>query len=381
MEASASMTAALGAARASVNLRLEDLSKRFGSVVALAPTTLTIEAGLLVSLLGPSGCGKTTTLRIIAGFEAPDTGRVVIDGRDVSDLPPNKRNLGMVFQNYSLFPHLTVGENVAFGLKMSGVAGAAIERSVHDILELVRLPGYEARFSHQLSGGQQQRVALARSLVTNPSILLLDEPLGALDKNLRESMQFELRRIQQRLGITTVLVTHDQEEALTMSDRVAVMNQGRILQYDTPTEVYERPRTRFVSEFLGTSNLFHGRISGAAGGYAEIAVQLNGAGPLRLRLPANDAAAGEPALVAVRPEKMRLTAAPVPGADGVAAEVIDHVFRGTYHAYQVRIAGREEPLFVYHQADGTDGPVFESGRAVHVSWQPDHVMLLTEDGP
>ena len=369
------------AARASVDLRLEDLSKRFGSVVALAPTGLTIEAGLLVSLLGPSGCGKTTTLRIVAGFEAPDTGRVVIGGRDVSDLPPNKRNLGMVFQNYSLFPHLTVGENVAFGLKMAGMARAEIDRRVRDVLELVRLPGYEERFSHQLSGGQQQRVALARSLITNPSILLLDEPLGALDKNLRESMQFELRRIQQRLSITTVLVTHDQEEALTMSDRVAVMNQGRILQYGSPTEVYERPRTRFVSEFLGTSNLFRGEVAGRTGGYAQIAVKLNGLGPLMLRAPAGDAQAGAAALLAVRPEKMRLQESRQADGDGVAAEVVDHVFRGTYHAYQVRVAGREEPLFVYHQADGSGGAAYERGHAVQVCWRPDHVVVLAEDAP
>ncbi len=378
------MTQADAAAeRVSVDLRLEEVSKSFGSVMALRPSSLAVDAGLLVSLLGPSGCGKTTTLRIIAGFESPDTGRVLIGGKDVGDLPPNRRRLGMVFQNYSLFPHMTVGENVAFGLTIAGVDRAEKRRRVKAILDLVRLPGFEDRFAHQLSGGQQQRVALARSLVTNPSILLLDEPLGALDKNLRESMQFELRRIQQSLGITTILVTHDQEEALTMSDRVAVMNHGVILQYGSPTEVYEHPRTRFVSEFLGTSNLFRGRVTADA----RIEVPREGAPAIVLRMPSKAAAppAGGQALVAIRPEKMRLSR-PAPGAaangmDSVAARVIDYVFRGTYHAYQVGVPGRSEPLFVYQQAIDADGQgVFPAGSEVRVTWSPDNVVPLADDG-
>jgi spermidine/putrescine ABC transporter ATP-binding subunit len=367
--------------RVSVDLRLEDVSKSFGSVVALRPSSLAVEAGLLVSLLGPSGCGKTTTLRIIAGFESPDTGRVLIGGKDVGDLPPNRRRLGMVFQNYSLFPHMTVGENVAFGLTIAGMDRVEKRRRVKAILDLVRLPGFEDRFAHQLSGGQQQRVALARSLVTNPSVLLLDEPLGALDKNLRESMQFELRRIQQSLGITTILVTHDQEEALTMSDRVAVMNHGVILQYGSPTEVYEHPRTRFVSEFLGTSNLFRGRVTADA----RIEVSREGAPAIVLRMPQKAGAppVGGQALVAIRPEKMRLTkpAAAANGADGVAAKVIDYVFRGTYHAYQVGVAGRAEPLFVYQQAIDADGQgIFPAGSEVRVTWSPENVVPLADDG-
>ena len=233
------------------SLELENVSKRFGAVAAVEPLTLAVQAGALLALLGPSGCGKTTTLRIIAGFERPDSGLVRIGGRDVTPEPPNRRRLGMVFQNYSLFPHMTVAENIAFGLKMAKVPRSEIPSRVSEALSLVRLPGFEDRSPAQLSGGQQQRVALARSLITSPAVLLLDEPLGALDKNLRESMQFELRQLQKRLGITTVLVTHDQEEALTMSDFVAVMNHGRVLQVGPPQEVYARPKERFVSEFLG----------------------------------------------------------------------------------------------------------------------------------
>ena len=207
--------------------------------VALRPLRLTVPHGALVALLGPSGCGKTTTLRIIAGFEQTDTGRVLVGGADISRLPPNRRQLGMVFQNYSLFPHMTIAENVAFGLKMARIPTRLIAEQVARALATVRLAGMDARYPHQLSGGQQQRVALARSLVTNPKVLLLDEPLGALDKNLRENMQFELRQLQQTLGITTVLVTHDQEEALTMSDQVAVMRDGRLVQFGPPSEKEE----------------------------------------------------------------------------------------------------------------------------------------------
>ena len=218
----------------------------------------------MLALLGPSGCGKTTTLRIIAGFETPDHGSVVIGTHDVTELPPNKRGLGMVFQSYSLFPHMTVGENVAFGLKMQGVSAAERTTRVREMLALVRLTQHEDRQIHQLSGGQQQRIALARALVTNPSTLLLDEPLGALDKNLRERMQFELREIQHRLGITSILVTHDQEEALTMSNRVAVMSDGQVVQVGRPTDIYERPRNRFVAEFLGTANIVAGTVTAQA---------------------------------------------------------------------------------------------------------------------
>ena len=359
---------------------LEDVSKRFGTVTALERSDLTVEPGLLLSLLGPSGCGKTTTLRIIAGFEAPDTGRVVIDGRDMSLLPPNRRGLGMVFQNYSLFPHMTVGENIAFGLKMARIDAAEIRRRVGEMLDLVHLPGHEERFPHQLSGGQQQRVALARSLVTNPSVLLLDEPLGALDKNLRENMQFELRRIQQTLGTTTILVTHDQEEALTLSDRVVVMNEGRILQVGTPNEVYEYPRTRFVSEFLGTSNLFEGDIGARNGGGSREFTARFGDRTVVLRVTADDDVAEGPAMMAVRPEKITPSDQRPERGNSLEGRVLGHVFRGSYHAYEVELDGREEPVFVYSQARSRSGEqVFQPGQPVHVGWSEEDSIVLTRD--
>ena len=378
------VSGASGTSRRSLELRLEGVSKRFGAVTALERADLVVEPGLLLSLLGPSGCGKTTTLRIIAGFEAPDTGRVVIDGRDMGLLPPNKRGLGMVFQNYSLFPHMTVGDNIAFGLKMARTDAGETRRRVGEMLDLVHLPGHEERFPHQLSGGQQQRVALARSLVTNPSVLLLDEPLGALDKNLRENMQFELRRIQQTLGITTILVTHDQEEALTLSDRVVVMNEGRILQVGTPSDVYEYPRTRFVSEFLGTSNLFEGAIEARrggrnGGGLREFTVRL-GERVMVLRATAGDDVAEGPAMMAVRPEKITPSEHRPESGNVLEGQVLGHVFRGSYHAYEVALAGREEPVFVYSQARSRSGDrVFKPGQRVHMGWSEEDSIILTRD--
>jgi spermidine/putrescine ABC transporter ATP-binding subunit len=352
----------------SVPLRLTDISKSYGDVQALKPLTLHVKAGEMLALLGPSGCGKTTTLRIIAGFESPDTGHVQIGDQDVTDLLPNKRALGMVFQNYSLFPHMSVADNVAFGLKMRGVAAAERTSRVRAMLDLVRLRQFESRSIHQLSGGQQQRVALARSLVTDPRILLLDEPLGALDKNLRERMQFELREIQKRLGITSILVTHDQEEALTMSDRVAVMSEGEIVQIGTPTEVYERPRTQFVSEFLGTSNIFGATVLGQpAPGEWELSYDGGHAGSRVAS--ASSFAPGQRIKVAVRPERLRIG---LPGEAAITAEVRDVVFRGSYYAYELTLPGQEEPIFIYTQSREH---VPADGR-VGVTWAPESTILL-----
>lgn len=259
----------------SAAIKLDQVTKTFdGRVMAVDAVTLDIAAGEFFSLLGPSGCGKTTSLRMIAGFEHPDSGRVHVGGRDITDLPVHRRDMGMVFQSYALFPHRTVAENVAFGLRMREVSKPEIERRVAAALAQVALTGFETRKPGQLSGGQQQRVALARALVVEPPVLLCDEPLGALDRKLRQQMQFELKELQKRLGVTLVFVTHDQEEALAMSDRIAVMNGGRVEQVGTPTEIYERPRTRFVADFIGEINI------------------LDGGGPLR----------------ALRPEKIRLVA-------------------------------------------------------------------------
>jgi putative spermidine/putrescine transport system ATP-binding protein len=356
--------------KSSVPLKLDNISKSYATVQALKPLDLEVRPGELLALLGPSGCGKTTTLRIIAGFEMPDQGSVFVGDRDITLLPPDKRQLGMVFQNYSLFPHLTVGENVAFGLQMRGVPTAERTERVRTMLDLVRLANFEDRAIHQLSGGQQQRIALARSLITNPSLLLLDEPLGALDKNLRERMQFELREIQKRLGITTILVTHDQEEALTMSDRIAVMAAGEIVQIGSPTEIYEKPRTRFVSEFLGTANIFDATI---------LAKTQTGLWQVRLALTGTDMliassaglSPGQRTRIAIRPERLTMETSTVAG---VPAVVRDVVFRGSYYAYELSIVGQETPVIVYTQ---TRQAIPEDG-AISLCWTPDSAILLAD---
>jgi putative spermidine/putrescine transport system ATP-binding protein len=315
------------AGRASADIRLDTVSKTFdGKVKAVDSVSLAVEAGEFFALLGPSGCGKTTTLRMIAGFEAPDAGRVHVGGADITDLPVHKRDMSMVFQSYALFPHRTVAENVAFGLRMRGLPRAQIDRRVQAALTQVALDGYEDRRPSQLSGGQQQRVALARAIVVRPPVLLCDEPLGALDRKLRQSMQFELKQLQKRLGVTLVFVTHDQEEALAMSDRIAVMNAGRVEQVGTPTEIYDRPRTRFVADFIGEINLFDGAWDGgrfvARDGRALPAL-MNGA-------------ASRAGAIAVRPEKARIVA-PQDGA--ITGRIESANFLGGQVLYRIAAAG------------------------------------------
>ncbi|CAO3427547.1 ABC transporter ATP-binding protein [Azospirillum endophyticum] len=367
-------------AAADAGLEIAGVTKRFGSVTALHSTSLSVPAGRICSLLGPSGCGKTTTLRLVAGFMLPDSGRIRIQGVDRTYDPPQRRKLGMVFQSYGLFPHMTVAENVAFGLKMARLARAEIERRTRRMLDIVHLPQHADRFPHQLSGGQQQRVALARSLVTEPSVLLLDEPLGALDKNLRESMQFEIRQLQRQVGITTLLVTHDQEEALTMSDLVVVMDKGRILQTGDPVEIYERPDSRFVAEFLGTSNIFHCTVEG-----------IDGPSGLRLGLPFGGShlsftastrlrpAVGSTVLAAVRPEHVVLTPLePGAGAD-LPATVVSHVFKGTTHVFQVALDGVAGPVVCYRQVTGPAAEtVLPPGARVGLSWAPGAIRVLSD---
>jgi spermidine/putrescine transport system ATP-binding protein len=254
-------------------VELREVSKRFGEVEAVHQVSLQIREGEFFSLLGPSGCGKTTTLRMIAGFERPDAGEILIRGQRMNEVPPFHRPVNTVFQHYALFPHMTVFENVAFGLEMKRLPREEIRRRVAEALRLVRLTGLENRYPRQLSGGQQQRVALARALVNRPAVLLLDEPLGALDLKLRKEMQLELKNLQHQVGITFIYVTHDQEEAMTMSDRIAVMNQGRVLQVGTPVEIYERPATRFVADFIGETNFLEGRLVAFEEGYARVEVE------------------------------------------------------------------------------------------------------------
>jgi putative spermidine/putrescine transport system ATP-binding protein len=296
-------------------LELASVRKEFpGGVVAVEHFDLEAERGEFVSFLGPSGCGKTTTLRMIAGFELPTAGTIRIDGTDVTDTPPNRRNVGMVFQSYALFPNMTVADNIAFGLRIRGTARDAIRRRVGELLELIHLQDRGDRYPFQLSGGQQQRVALARALAIEPTVLLLDEPLSALDAKIRVALRHEIRQIQRQLGITTVYVTHDQEEALELSDRIVVMSEGRVEQVGTPFEIYNFPATSFVASFVGTLNAVQARIMDGPGGILEL-------GGHRIRTTsAVEGSTGEPVSVALRPEMITLV-----GVDGTAADGVNHV--------------------------------------------------------
>jgi spermidine/putrescine transport system ATP-binding protein len=308
-------------------ITLQSIVKRYGDVVAVDDVSQEMPGGEFFTLLGPSGCGKTTTLRLIAGFEKLDAGAVLLDGVDVSGRPPHKRPLNTVFQSYALFPHMTVADNVAFGLRYQRVTKAEKGRRVGEAMSMVQLSGLEARRPAQLSGGQQQRVALARALVLEPPVLLLDEPLGALDARLRVDLQVELKRIQETLGITFVYVTHDQDEALTMSDRVAVMRGGKIEQCGTPRVLYEEPETAFVANFLGASNLIPGRVDGGAlalGDFKLRAAGLNGA--------------GEEAIAMIRPERVRIEAQGSSGENRVPGMVEEVVYLGFHQELRVRLA-------------------------------------------
>ena len=306
-------------------VRLLRASKRFGKVIALDDATLSIRRGELMTLLGPSGCGKTTMLNLVAGFLVADAGEIAIDGRRVNDLPTYKREIGMMFQNYALFPHMTIADNVGYGLRMRGVAKPELKRRVAEALSLVRLTGVEDRRPHQLSGGQQQRVALARALVISPKVLLLDEPFSALDRNLRASMQIEVKEIQRQLGVTTIFVTHDQSEALSLSDRIAVMFEGRIRQVGTPDEIYRRPADRFVASFVGDANVLRGRLDRVDG---KPIVTL---GAARISVPGEPIAqvrSGDHVDLFVRPEQLRFANAGEPIA--VEATVAAHIYQGGY---------------------------------------------------
>ena len=352
-----------------IDVRLQGVTKSFGSVVAVDDLTLEIPRGIFLSLLGPSGCGKTTTLRIIAGFERPSRGDVFIRGQRVNHVPPHRRDFSMVFQNFALFPHMTVAENVAFGLRMRRTARVERESRVRETLNLVHLAGFEDRYPRQLSGGQQQRVALARAIVVRPAVLLLDEPLGSLDKKLREEMQVELRQLQQAIGITTVFVTHDQEEALTLSDQVAIMQAGRIEQMGRPREIYERPTTSFVANFLGVTNLFEGRVVGREGGEAVIAV-----GEAPVRVPAGgDLAVGERARVAIRPEKIAIVPPGRPG--GLAARVRHVVYLGPITHYYLETP-EGQSLVVYAQNTAAATVPWKTGDLVSCLLEAQSAFLL-----
>jgi spermidine/putrescine transport system ATP-binding protein len=352
-------------------ITLENVVKRFGSYVAVERAHFTIERGEFFSLLGPSGCGKTTTLRMIAGFEQPTAGRILLEGRDVSRVPPYRRNVNTVFQHYALFPHMTVADNVAFGPRSRKLAAEETARRVRELLEVVRLTPFADRKPAQLSGGQQQRVALARALANYPSALLLDEPLGALDLKLRQAMQIELKRIQREVGITFIYVTHDQEEALTMSDRIAVMNEGRVEQIGPPREIYHSPSSVFVANFIGVANLIPAIVQESNGVATTVVV----AGNHRVAVPlgATRVRTGAPATVMVRPERLRLCEAHA-SEKGVPCAVEHAVFQGPVVRCTLRAADGTQ--IVAHVGPEHPLPPLEPGLGLRVDWDFEAARLL-----
>jgi len=348
-------------------LRIEHVTKRFADVVAVDDADLTIRRGEFFSLLGPSGCGKTTLLRIIAGFEFPDSGEIYCDGVRLTDEPANVRPSNMVFQSYAIFPHLNVFDNIAYGLRREHLTPSDLKVRVTEALAMIKLEGLGARWADELSGGQRQRVALARALVRRPKMLLLDEPLGALDRRLRETMQLELRALQKSLGITFVFVTHDQEEALSMSDRIAVMSGGRILQVATPRTLYEAPSCREVADFIGEMNFFSGWISARDGASAQI--DLGALGSFNVVAPQS---AGTRVLVALRPEKIMLSDAGVKGSVSAAA------FLGERSHYFVKVESLAEPIAVAVQNSALT-PGHAVGDIVHLAWSADALVILPAD--
>jgi len=356
-------------------VRIEGITRTFGEVYAVDDVSLSIYKGEFFSLLGGSGCGKTTLLRLLAGLERPSSGRIFIDGVDMTEVPPYERPVNMMFQSYALFPHMTVVQNVAFGLKQEGLPRAEIRARVAEMLELVQMGSFAGRKPHQLSGGQRQRVALARSLVKHPKLLLLDEPLGALDRRLREHTQFELVNIQERVGITFVMVTHDQEEAMTMSTRVAVMDAGRIIQIGTPGAVYEYPATRFVAEFIGAVNVFEGRVVDSQDDQALVRSEdaccdllINHSQPLTV---------GTPVAVAIRPEKMVVSDEPAGnGVNAVQGVVAEIGYLGDVSIYHVRVpSGKLVQVQLTNLARLTE-PALTWDQSVYLSWRPSSGVVL-----
>ena len=355
------------------SVRLAGLEKRYDGVGAVRGISLEVQSGEFLTLLGPSGSGKTTTLMMIAGFETPSAGDIAVDGRSVVATPPNKRNLGMVFQNYALFPHLSVADNIGFPLKQRGVDRATRASMVAEALEVVRLPGYGGRSPRQLSGGQQQRVALARAIVFRPRLLLMDEPLGALDKQLRDGLQGELRRLHADLGITFIYVTHDQDEALTMSDRIAVMHEGRIAQLGTPEELYDHPSNRFVASFIGESNFLPCTLQGFEGDQAVVSFD----GSVLHAGQAGRAAAGAQVTLTMRPERVHFVHGREPGnarENRLSAIVTDAVFAGDCCRYYCRVAGGES--LVVKQACGATVHRHRPGDMVDLAWSAADTSLV-----
>ena len=354
-------------------VRFDQLSKSFGGITAVYPLDLTVGRGEFITLLGPSGCGKTTTLMLVAGFERPSSGEIFLGEKRVTDTPANQRDVGIVFQQYALFPHFNVYGNIAFPLKVRKLPAGEIERRIGEILEVVRLEELRGRFPRELSGGQQQRVALARALVYRPSILLMDEPLAALDRKLREDMQLEIKRIHREFGITTIYVTHDQQEALTMSDRIVVMNQGRIEQCGRPHEVYERPNSSFVAKFLGDANLFNGELIVIDGG--SLSMRLEGGKRITLRRRDAPVPKGGVSIV-VRPEKMIILGAQPKNGNWLAGTIRDVVYQGELTRVYVDTPGQKTIMVT--EANSTWSGVERKGGDVWVSWSEEDTILVRE---
>jgi len=360
-------------------ISIRGVSKNFSAVRAVVDVDLEIQRGEFFSLLGPSGCGKTTLLRMLAGFEAPSEGEIYIDDQAMSAIPAYRRPVNMVFQNYAIFPHLDVGANIAFGLRKSGLSKAEIKDQVEEMLDLIKLPGYAERGPTELSGGERQRISLARALIKRPKVLLLDEPLGALDKKLREQMQLELRELQKSVGITFVFVTHDQEEALTMSDRIAVMSEGRVLQVESPTGLYEKPNSRFVANFIGNMNFFDGRVEKSNNGTAVV-----DAGPLGVIEAATEGEAlgvGADIVVAIRPEKLKLHfEAPGEDANIIEGRMGPAAYLGERSHFHVLLPGREQSVAVAVQNMGRSVVgLAASDQPVWLSFSDESVVLLKAD--
>ncbi|MEC8594373.1 MAG: ABC transporter ATP-binding protein [SAR324 cluster bacterium] len=345
---------------------VQNLSKNFGSTVALDQVSFEFEDGKFFALLGPSGSGKTTLLRMIAGFEIPDQGSIQIDGKVVDHIPVEKRDIGMVFQSYALFPNMDVNANVGFGLRVRGISPSETKHLVGEALELVRLSGFDDRRPDQLSGGQRQRVALARAIVTKPRVLLLDEPLSALDRTLRLEMEIELKRIQRDVGITTIFVTHDQEEALTMSDQIGILNEGQLVQYGSPVDIYENPQSVFVARFLGEANLLKGQVDGSS-------VNIEVGGTVQTR----SSPTSPQVICSIRPEKISIHEEqdiPPSSSNQIAGQVNEHIFNGTSLTYLVQCGDQVVRVFVQNLS----GKLISPNTQVHLSFRPEDTLVFPD---
>ena len=359
-------------------ISIREVSKHFGPVVAVDRISVEIRSGEFFSLLGASGCGKTTLLRMIAGFESPTRGEIYIDGIPMSQVPPHRRPTNMVFQNYAIFPHLNVHRNLAYGLRFDKISKSEMDRRISEALEMVKLAGFGGRRSNELSGGQRQRVALARALIKRPKVLLLDEPLGALDKKLREEMQLELRALQETVGITFIFVTHDQEEALTLSDRIAVMSQGQVLQMASPGELYDRPANVEVADFIGQMNFFDASVKELTNG--EAVLETAGLGTVTARGAPAFVHCGDRVVVAVRPEKLMLSPERDDSRAGVQGMMTTATFLGDRSHFYVSVEGQEKALAISAQGPSAASMKFmERGSPVWVSWTDDSLILLPRE--